>query len=79
MDAPSNAFRTIIYPPDPVPVADPRLPNYTIANNGSPFTAPLPWPVQGVGPAVASPPTPEYPVYETPPLPPLPEEIEGEP
>ena len=50
--------------------------NYYIANNGSPFTPPLPWPTATLGPVVAMPPTPEYPVYETPPLPPLPQDIE---
>ena len=49
---------------------------YQIANNGSPFVPPLPWPHQGSGPVVAMPPTPEYPEYTTPPLPPLPPEIE---
>jgi hypothetical protein len=78
-DRPFLFNRPIIYPPDPVPVRDPRPQNFEIPNNGSPFAPPLPWPVQSVGPAVASPPTPAYPVYVTPPLPPLPEDIEGEP
>lgn len=79
LDVPFIFNRPIIYPPDPVPVADPRPQNYTIANNGSPFTPPLPWPSQESGPVVPMPPTPEYPVYVTPPLPPLPPDIEGEP
>lgn len=31
MDVPSNAFRTIRIPPDPVPVRDPRPENYDVA------------------------------------------------
>ncbi len=55
LDQPSNAFRTIIYPPDPVPVADPRPQNFAIPNNGSPFAPPLPWPVQAPGPPIPGP------------------------
>lgn len=78
-DRPSNQLRTIILPPDPVPVLDPRPENFTTANAGSPFPPPLPWPSQEAGPAVSSPPTPPIPVYVTPPLPPLPPDIEMEP
>lgn len=76
MDRAAEFLKPIIYPPDPVPVSDPRPQNFTIANNGSPVVPPLPWPVQTSGPVVGMPPTPEYPVYETPPLPPLPQDIE---
>lgn len=74
-DTPYIFNKPIIYGIDPVPVQDPRPQNFTTANNGSPITPPLPWPVQGEGPAVASPPTPPIPVYPTPPLPPLPPDI----
>ncbi len=79
MDRPFLFNRPIVYPPDPQPVVDPRPQNFQIADNGSPFVPPLPWPVQAVGPPVASPPTPAAPVYVTPPLPPLPQDIESEP
>src|SRR5216684_3325594 len=48
-DKPFIFNKPIIYPPDPVPVFDPRPENFTVANNGSPIV-PLPWPVQPVGP-----------------------------
>lgn len=50
MDVPFIFNRPIIYPPDPTPVDDPRPENFTIANNGSPFAPPLPWPVQPIQP-----------------------------
>lgn len=52
LDVPFIFNRPIIYPPDPVPVADPRPQNFTIANNGSPYAPPLPWPVQTIQPPV---------------------------
>lgn len=52
MDKPFIFNKPIIYPPDPVPVRDPRPQNFEVANNGSPFTPPLPWPVQPSGPVV---------------------------
>jgi hypothetical protein len=67
-DRPFIFNKPIIYPPDPVPVRDPRPENFTNANNGSPVV-PLPWPTQPVGPAVPMPPTPQYPVYVSPPPP----------
>lgn len=75
LDRPFIFNKPQIYPPDPVPVPDPRPQNFQVANNGSPITPPLPWPVQGEGPAVPTPPTPPIPVYPTPPLPPLPPDI----
>src|SRR5215472_14035582 len=68
MDRPFIFNKPIIYPPDPVPVYDPRPENFPNANNGSPVT-PLPWPVQPVGPPVPTPPTPTPPVYNSPPPP----------
>jgi hypothetical protein len=49
LDRPFIFNKPIIYPPDPVPVYDPRPENFTNANNGSPIV-PLPWPVQPIGP-----------------------------
>lgn len=76
LDKPFIFNKPIIYPPDPVPIKYAFPENFEVANNGSPFVPPLPWPHQGSGPVVPMPPTPEYPVYVTPPLPPLPPEIE---
>jgi hypothetical protein len=78
LDTPAAFLKPIVYPPDPVPKIDPRPQNFTIADNGSPFTPPLPWPSHASGPVVPMPPTPEYPVYVTPPNPPLPPDIEWE-
>lgn len=54
-DRPFIFNKPIIYPPDPVPVLDPRPQNFTVANSGSPFTPPLPWPVQPLGPPIPGP------------------------
>lgn len=54
-DRASIWLKPIIYPPDPVPVLDPRPQNFTIANNGSPFIPPLPWPTQPLGPPIPGP------------------------
>jgi len=75
-DTPFIFAKPIVYPPDPVPVSDPRVQNFQIANNGSPYTPPLPWPTQSVGPVNND--HPPYPVQPTPPLPPLPPDIEWE-
>lgn len=50
MDIPFIFNKPIIFPPDPKPVPDPRPQNFTVANNGSPVTPALPWPVQQSGP-----------------------------
>ncbi len=50
-DVPFIFAKPIIYPPDPMPVYDPRPENFTNANLGSPVV-PLPWPVQPIGPPV---------------------------
>lgn len=76
LDKPFIFNKPIIYPPDPVPIKYAFPENFSVANNGSPFVPPLPWPSHVSGPVVPMPPTPEYPVYVTPPLPPLPPEIE---
>lgn len=52
MDISPSFLKPIIYPPDPVPVRDPRPQNFAIPNNGSPVVPPLPWPVQPSGPVV---------------------------
>lgn len=54
-DVPFIFNKPIIYPPDPQPRFDTRPENYTIANNGSPFAPPLPWPIQPSGPAIPGP------------------------
>ena len=51
-DTPFIFFKPIVYPPDPVPVADPRLQNFTAANQGTYPLPPLPWPVVPIGPSV---------------------------
>jgi len=67
-DKPFIFNKPIIYPPDPVPIVDPRPENFTNVNNGSPVT-PLPWPVQPIGPPVPSPPTLAPPTFALPPPP----------
>lgn len=49
MDVPFIFNKPIVYPPDPVPIRDPRPQNFTIADNGSPTVPPLPWPTQPEG------------------------------
>jgi len=73
LDRPFVFNRPLIFPPDPVPVYDPRPENFTNANLGSPVV-PLPWPTQPVGPPVPTPPTPTPPTFSLPP-PPLPPPI----
>lgn len=73
-DVPFVFRRAQIFPPDPVPVNDPRPQNFQVANNGSPTVPPLPWPVQAQGAPSAS--HPPYPVYVTPPDPPLPPDLQ---
>jgi hypothetical protein len=50
MDKPTIWFRPLVYPADPVPVADPRLPDYVAANQGTYPLPPLPWPAVPIGP-----------------------------
>lgn len=75
LDRPFIFARPLVLPPDPVPIPFPFPENFEIANNGSPYAPPLPWPVQGVGPVSEE--VPEYPVQEPFPLPPLPPSIES--
>lgn len=53
MDSPFIFYKPIVYPPDPVPVQDPRPQNFVEANSGTYPLPPLPWPIVPVGPPLS--------------------------
>jgi hypothetical protein len=59
VDKPFIFNKPIVYPPDPVPIQNPRPEPFAEDNAGSPVV-PLPWPVQQLGPPVPAPAPPQF-------------------